>query len=112
MVSQLGFWSAFVVTVVSITFPVGLLINNLKTTFVSSIILAPAFVTMIVSIHRYAASEKKVWSQLGLSLATIYAVMSPVSYYIQLTVIQNNHLQISDDALLPFVFIPGTPLFA
>jgi hypothetical protein len=111
-VVQLGFWSAVIVTIVSVTFPVGLLIGSLQIAYVSSFLLAPAFVALLASIHQYAGPGKKVWSQLGLSFATIYAVLSPVNYYIQLTVIQNNPLRISESVLVPFIFIPGTPLFA
>lgn len=67
---------------------------------------------MMVSIHYYAPEEKRIWSHFGISLATIYAVMGALSYYIQLTVIQNNNLRMTEDVLQPFMFIPGTPLFA
>lgn len=112
-VTKLGFWSAVVVTLMLIIFPLSLVFDwPLNVAYGSSFLLAPAFVTMMVSIHHYAVPAKKVWSQLGLSFAVIYAVMCSLTYYIQMTFIQNNYLPIADEAALPFVFIPGTPIFA
>ena len=93
-------------------FFVSLVVPSQNLMFASSFLLAPAFVAMMVSIHHYAPSEKKVWSQLGLSFAIIYAVMCSLTYYIQLTFVANNYLPVAEEAALPFVFIPGTPLFA
>lgn len=112
-VAQLGFWSSIVVTLMLIAFPLSLAFDwSLDVAYGSSFLLAPAFVTMMVSVHHYAAPEKKVWSQLGLSFAVIYTVMCSLTYYVQLTFIKNNYLPIADEAVAPFVFIPGTPIFA
>ncbi|GMV34312.1 MAG: hypothetical protein DYG85_15315 [Chloroflexi bacterium CFX1] len=112
-VAQLGFWSAIVVTLMLIVFPLSLAFNwSLNIAYGSSFLLAPAFVTMMVSVHHYAAPEKKVWSQLGLSFAIIYAVMCSLTYYVQLTFVKSNYLPITEEAVKPFVFIPGTPIFA
>lgn len=111
-VVQRGFWSAALIVFLTVLFFVSLAISSENLMFASSFLLAPAFVAMIVSIHHYAAPEKKMWSQPGLSLVIIYAVMCSLTYYIQLTFIQNNYLPVSQEAVLPFVFIPGTPIFA
>jgi hypothetical protein len=111
-VPQLGFWSSVVVTLMIALFFISLAIGNQSLMFASSFLLAPAFVAMMTSIHHYAAPEKKVWSQLGLSFAIIYAVLCALAYYIQLTFVANNYLPVAEEAVLPFVFIPGTPLFA
>jgi hypothetical protein len=95
-----------------IIFPLSLIFGWLDMAYGSSFLLAPAFVAMMVSIHHYAAPEKKVWSQLGLSFAVIYAVMCSLTYYVQLTFIKNNYLPIAEEVVAPFVFIPGTPFFA
>lgn len=111
-VAQLGFWSSFVVTLMLIVFPLSLAFDwPLNVAYGSSFLLAPAFVTMMVSIHHSAAPEKKVWSQLGLSFAIIYAVMCSLTYYIQLTFVANNYLPIAETTLKAFTFIPGTPIF-
>ncbi|MBM3179845.1 MAG: hypothetical protein FJZ86_05770 [Chloroflexi bacterium] len=112
-VTQLGFWSSVVVTLLLIIFHLSLAFDwSLDVAYGSSFLLAPAFVTMMVSIHHYAAPENKVWSQLGLSFAIIYAVMCSLTYYVQLTFVKNNYLPIAEEVVAPFVFIPGTPIFA
>ena len=111
-VYQLGFWSAALTTLMIALFFVSLVINNQSMMFASSFLLAPAFVAMMTSIHYHAPAEKKVWSHLGLSFAVIYAVMCTLTYYIQLTFVANNYLPVAKEAVLPFVFLPGTPLFA
>lgn len=111
-VIQLGSWSSLVVTLMIALFFVSLVIGNQTLMFASSFLLAPAFVAMMTSIHHHAPAEKKVWSQLGLSFAVIYAVMCTLTYYIQLTFVANNYLPVAEEAVLPFVFLPGTPFFA
>jgi hypothetical protein len=111
-VTRLGFWSAALTTILTALFFVSLVIPNQSLMFAASFLLAPAFVAMMVSIHHYAAPEKKVWTQLGLSFAVIYAVMCSLTYYIQLTFITNNFLPVAKEAVLPFTFLPGTPIFA
>ncbi len=110
--TQLGFWSAVAVTLMLVVFPVSLLVGSLNIAYLSSFLLAPAFVALMASIHHYAPVEKKVWSQLGLAFATIYAVLCSATYYIQLTAVQHNNLRITEQILQPFVFVPGTPIFA
>lgn len=61
-VVMLGFWSALLVTIEAIVFFVSLLIADRSLMFGSSLLLAPTLVTLMVSIHHYAAPEKKVWS--------------------------------------------------
>jgi len=111
-VLRLGFWSAAITASMSALFFIPLLAGDLNWMYLSSFLLAPAFVAMVVGIHCAASHAKKVWSQLGLMYAAIYAVMCSLTYYVQLTVINNNPLQFSPEMLQPFVFVPGTPMFA
>ena len=50
-------------------------------------------VILMVCIHHYAAEEKKLFSQIGVIFAAIYAAVIAVDYYIQLAVIQPSLLQ-------------------
>jgi len=52
-----------------------------------AIVLILAYVTLMVSIHSYASSRKKIFSQVGLSFALIAAVILVADYYIQFSVI-------------------------
>lgn len=111
-VSRLGFWSAGLTTALTALFFVALAIPSENLMFASSFLLAPVFVTMMVSVHHSVAAERRVWSQLGVSFTIIYAVLCSSTYYVQLTFVQNNYLPVAEAATLPFVFVPGTPTFA
>ena len=51
------------------------------------ILLALIFVVLMVCIHYYAPNEKKIFSQIGLSFALIYATVISIDYFIQFTMV-------------------------
>jgi hypothetical protein len=51
------------------------------------ILLAIIFVVLMVCIHYYAPNEKKIFSQIGLSFAVIYATVITIDYFIQFTMV-------------------------
>ena len=102
-VSRLGFWSALLTAVLSVAFfGVGIVtpVRNIPYPYVASFIpadylwmypaflLAPTFVVLIACIHVYAADDKKLFSQIGLSFAVVYAAVITTDYFIQWTVIE------------------------
>lgn len=52
-----------------------------------AIILILSYVILMVSIHSYASQQKKIFSQIGLSFATITAVILLSAYFIQFSVV-------------------------
>ncbi len=52
-----------------------------------AIVLALAYVTLMVSIHSYAPRQKKIFGQVGLSFALIAAAILVVDYFIQFSVV-------------------------
>jgi hypothetical protein len=128
-VSQIGFWSAVFATVFSIGYGIAVIVMVVSTitatespsgltgidlivaTFrpvqmlplIPSLLLVPAFVILMVSIHYYAAPEKKIWSHLGIAFALIYAAMSAINYITQLTVVRLSILNKETDGLAMFV---------
>jgi hypothetical protein len=113
LASRLGFWSAAIVALLVFLIDAGLILSTIffpMTTITSmeayagsfsnwqmlplvpSLILAPTFVVMMLSIHHYASDDKKVLSQLGFSFALICAVVLSIHYYIQLTFVQQGIL--------------------
>lgn len=52
------------------------------------ILLALTFIVLMTCIHRQAPEDKKIFSQVGLSFALIYAVAITTDYFIQLAVVQ------------------------
>jgi len=129
-VGQIGFWSAVFATVFSIGYGITVIIMMVSTitrvpeiplglsgiglfvaTFqpvqmlplIPSLLLTPAFVIMMVSVHYYAAPEKKIWSHLGITFTLIYAVMASINYITQLTVVRLSILNNETDGLAMFV---------
>jgi hypothetical protein len=70
---------------------------------IPSLVLAPTFIVLMVSIHYYAAYEKSVWSQLGIAFAIVYAVMASLNYIMQLTVVRLSIVNKETDGLAMFV---------
>lgn len=109
-VKQLGFYSAVLVAVLTALFGLTLALGlPLMLSFLICLLLAPAFVAMMVSLHYQAPPAKQVWSHLGVCFAVLYAAMITLTYYVQLTAVR---LGGSDGALAQFVYKPGTVWFA
>ncbi len=115
-VANLGFWSAVGVSVAVAVFGILLIAGFwLQTDMISYFVcflLAPAFVVMMSCIHIQAKTEKILWSHLGVTFAIIYAVLITISYYTQLTVVRVNNLQMTEEALQPFMYTPGSFIFS
>jgi hypothetical protein len=109
LVCRLGFWSAAISALLVFLIDAGMILSTIlfpMTTitnieayastfsnmqmlpFIPSLLLAPLFVIMMLSIHNYASEEKKVLSQIGFSFALICAAILSIHYYIQLTFVQ------------------------
>jgi hypothetical protein len=131
-VRQIGFWSAVLATVFSVSYGIAVIVMMLSamTTgaapgwqgvesyvaayqpssmlpLIPSLPLAAVFLALMVSIHYYARADRKIWSQLGLAFATIYAVMASINYIIQLTVVRLSILNKETDGLAMLVM--GNP---
>lgn len=129
-VSRIGFWSAVLATLFSIGYGTTLIVMMVSAmatatetpsgwsgieSFVASfqpiqmlplipsLLLAPTFIVLMVSIHYYAAPDKKIWSHLGIAFALIYAVMASINYITQLTVVRLSILNKETDGLAMFV---------
>jgi hypothetical protein len=70
-----------------------------------SLLLGPAFVALMVSVREVADPARRVWGQLAVAFATIYATLTGLVYYVQLTLVAprlaTNRMQ--DIELLRFV---------
>ena len=51
------------------------------------ILLAPVFVTLVMAIHQVAPLDKKIFSQIGISFAIIYAATILIDYVVQFVVV-------------------------
>ena len=129
-VNRIGFWSASLSTLFSIGYGISgiiMMISTLATAtetpsgwngiesfvasfqsiqmlpLIPSLLLAPTFIVLMVSIHYYAAPDKKIWSHIGIAFALIYAVMASINYITQLTVVRMSILNKETDGLAMFV---------
>ena len=96
-VLQIGFWSALLTTAWILIFNIAIALGasgapTRSLAVGASLLLALSFVVLIVSIHSYSPTEKKVWTQIGLSFAILYAALLIWNYYLQLTVVRTNPL--------------------
>jgi hypothetical protein len=81
--ARLGFWSAVLTAVFSVLFVVGSTLGTAGLLLppwdvviaVGASLLAPSFVVMMMSVHYAAPAEKKIWSQIGMTFAVLYAAL-------------------------------------
>jgi hypothetical protein len=74
---------------------------------IPSLLLAPAFTALMVSIHSYASEDKKIWSLLGLAFTLIYAALAAMNYMVQLLPVWHSINNGETDGLAMFVL--GNP---
>lgn len=98
-----GFWSAVLATVFSITYDVGQIAEwvglmgsgggaenastplGLVVLLTPSLFLGSSFLVLVVSIHQLSSPDRKVWSHAAVAFATAYAVLISINYFVQLT---------------------------
>jgi hypothetical protein len=95
VVFQISFWAALLTTVWILIFNVAIALGaagapTRSLAVGASLLLALTFVVLMVGLHHYAPQEKKIWSQIGLSFAILYAALLLWNYYLQLTVVRTN----------------------
>jgi len=100
-VGKLGFWSAVLCTVFSLTYVVaqlgewaGLLGSaggpqsrstsiGLVVLLTPYLLLGVSFVVLTVSVHYYAETSARIWSHVAMAFATMYATLVSSVYYVQ-----------------------------
>jgi hypothetical protein len=121
---RLGFWSAVLATVFSVTYVGGQLAEwsglmgsgggaeNPSTPFglvvllTPSLFLGPSFLVLMVSIHELAAPDRKVWSHAAVAFATIYTALIGINYFVQLAWVAPRLAAGRTEGLEPFLFTP------
>jgi hypothetical protein len=121
---SLGFWSAVLATVFSLTYDVGQIAewlgwmgsgggaHNLSTPLglvvllTPSLLLGSAFLVLIVCVHQVAPADRRAWSSSAVAFATIYAVLISINYYVQLTWVAPRLASGNIDGVEPFLFVP------
>src|SRR5688572_17971793 len=95
----IGYWSALLATVFSITYVVGQLaewlgwlgsgggaenpstVLGLVVLLTPSLFLGSSFLVLMASVHQAAAPERRVWTQAALAFATVYAALISINYF-------------------------------
>ncbi len=121
---RLGFWSAVSATGLSITYVVGQLAEwrgllgsaggpesastplGLIVLLTPSLLLGPSFLILSVSIHQFAAAERRVWSHAAVAFATCYAILISTVYFVQLTLVAPRLAEGRLERIEPFLFVP------
>jgi hypothetical protein len=121
---SLGFWSAVLSTVFSLTYVVGQIAewlgwlgsgggaHNLSTPFGLIVLLTPslflgaAFLVLVVCIHQIASADRRAWSLSAVSFATVYTVMISINYYVQLTWVAPRLASGNIEGIESFIFTP------
>jgi len=110
---RLGFWSATLAAVFTVTWTVAAVVTVVASpptswqgidvyaaTFdsrqmlmlVPVLLLAPTFVVVLACVHAYASEDTKPWALLGVVFAAMYATIASVTYVLQLTVVRQHLL--------------------
>ncbi|MBN1121154.1 MAG: hypothetical protein JXJ17_08750 [Anaerolineae bacterium] len=76
-----------------------------------ALLLALAFVVLTISIHYTTDADRKIFSQIALSFATISAAAHSINYFIQLAVVQPSLLKGELDALVLWSQYNGHGIF-
>lgn len=88
-----GYWSSILTTAWIVAFDIAIALGmaGLPTRLLAvgtSLLLAVSFVALMASVHTATRNEAKVWTQIGLSIAIVYAAVLIWNYYLQLTVVR------------------------
>jgi hypothetical protein len=119
-----GFWSAVLATVFSITYDVGQIAEwlgwmgsgggaeNLSTPVGLVVLLTPSlflgtsFLLLMVSVDQATSPERRIWSHAAVAVATVYAVLISLNYFVQLTWVAPRLARGQTQGIGPFLFVP------
>jgi hypothetical protein len=119
-----GYWSAVLATVFSLTYVVGQLAEwlgwlgsaggpasvstplGIVVLLTPSLFLGSSFLVLMVGVHQLAAPDRRVWSHAAVAFATAYAVLISTVYFVQLTLVGPRLARGEIEGIEPFVFVP------
>lgn len=71
-----------------------------------SLFLGSAFLVMMVAVNQVADPDRKIWSNVAVAFACIYATLISVVYYVQLTLVAPRLAQGRTEGIEMFLFVP------
>lgn len=123
-IRSLGYWSAVFSSVFSIAYIIAQLLEwmgflgsqggpesmstpmALVWLLTPSLLLGISFVILMVSIHYCASESNKIWSHLGVTFATAYAVLIGIVYFVQLTLVVPRLMSGNTQDIQMLIFTP------
>jgi hypothetical protein len=121
---NVGFWSAVLATVFSITYSIGQIAEwlgwlgsgggpessstplGLIVLLTPSLFLGSSFLVLIVSVHQLSSPDSKIWSHAAVAFATAYAVLISINYFVQLTWVAPRLSAGRTAGMEQFLFVP------
>ena len=121
---NVGFWSAVLATVFSITYIIGQLAEwmglmgsgggaesastplGIVVLLTPSLFLGASFLVLVVGIHQLSSPDQKIWSHSAVVFATAYAVLISINYFVQLTWVLPRLVAGRIQGIEPFLFTP------
>ena len=121
---SVGFWSAVLATLFSITYDVGQIAEwlgwlgssggpeststpiGIVVLLTPSLLLGSSFLMLMVCVHQVAPADRRVWSHGAVAFATAYAVLISSVYFVQLTLVGPRLASGRLEGIEPFVFVP------
>lgn len=119
-----GFWSAVLATLFALAYDLGQIAEwlgwlgsaggpeNSSTVvgyvvlFTPSLLLAPAFLFVMVSVNDFADASRRIWTVAAVAFATVYTALIAINYYSQLTWVVPRLAAGRLQGVEPFVFTP------
>jgi hypothetical protein len=126
---RLGYWSALLCTLFSLTYIVlqlfewfGMLGSaggpesastplGIALLLTPSLLLGSAFLVLMVSLHYTVAAERRVFTHAGIAFGTLYAVLTGMVYFTQLTLVGPRLARGEIAGMEMFVFVPYDSFF-
>lgn len=121
---SVGFWSAVLATAFSIVYVLGQIAEwsgwlgsaggpesastplGIVVLLTPSLLLAPAFLVLLASVHELAPAGRKVWSLAALAFGIAYAVLVGMTYFVQLTLVAPRLARGETEGIEAFLFVP------
>ena len=122
--SAVGFWSAALATLLAVAYDVGQIAEwlgwlgsrggpessstplGLAVLLTPSLLLGPAFLVLLVSLHELTPRARQVWSATAIAFGVAYAVLTGMTYFVQLTLVAPRLSRGDTRGIETFLFVP------
>jgi hypothetical protein len=115
----LGRAAALAIAIVTIVFAVSLIWEVINSSglaknlgYIASLLLAISVVLMMACFYAVTEERNKIFGLLALVASILYAPFCISTYFLQLSVVAFNPLDLSNEVLMAITFKPGSPMFA